>query len=322
MKTSKDTLILLDEFAKDVSNGLEKKEKRLPSRYFYDEKGDQIFQQIMHMPEYYLTDCEYEIFSMQSAEIIKAVNFKEEFDLIELGAGDGYKTKLFIKELLHSKVPFHYYPVDISENALRIIENNMLSSFPELQIHPTQNDYFDALFEISKLSHKPKLVLFLGSNIGNLTIDESHSFLSKLNSVLNKGDKLLIGIDLKKNPKTILDAYDDPHGITKSFNLNLLDRINQELGANFNIPHFDHYPFYDPVSGTAKSFLVSLKNQEVFIEALDKSFHFDQYELVHTEISQKYSLDEIEALASATGFRINKPFLDCKHYFVDSLFEV
>jgi uncharacterized SAM-dependent methyltransferase len=168
----------------------------------------------------------------------------------------------------------------------------------------------------------PKIVLFLGSNIGNFTQDESITFLKHLRAVLNKQDKLLIGFDLKKDPEIILRAYNDPHGLTAAFNLNLLSRINDELDADFNTDHFMHKEVYDPETGKAESYLISIKNQQVDIPGLGRIFHFKEKERIFMEVSQKYDESMIDALAEQSGFEVTRNFYDKRNWFVNSLWEL
>ncbi|MEM9678798.1 MAG: L-histidine N(alpha)-methyltransferase [Bacteroidota bacterium] len=307
-------------FANDVLKGLTADDKHLSSKYFYDDNGSRIFQEIMNMPEYYLTNAEFEILSLQSKQIIEAVNFSSPFNIVELGAGDGMKTFKLLEYLVNNQIDVNYVPIDISQEAIDILTRNLKQKLPGLTILPKVGDYFQILKD-NKKSDYPSLLLFLGSNIGNYKEEEAQELLRLFNENMKTGDKLLIGLDLKKNPITIRKAYDDPHGITKRFNLNLLLRINRELGADFKIDDFDFYCQYNPENGQVKSYIVSLRAQDVYIKALDTIIHFDYNELVWTELSKKYSINDIENLAKHCNFSLNQNFLDCKHYFADSLWE-
>lgn len=303
-----------------VAQGLSAPQKYIPSRYFYDAEGDLIFQAIMKMPEYYLTKAEYEIFSTQAEAILSELKLDgQSFDLVEFGAGDGFKTKILVERLIAAGAKFTYMPIDISGDVLESLEADFNQRFPSLEIKIQNAEYFEALENIGKESKNPKLVLFLGSSIGNFREDKTIKFLNVLNDKLKSGDHAIIGFDLKKNPHTILQAYNDKQGITRSFNMNLLKRINRELGADFDLEAFEHYPTYDPETGFAKSYLVSLKNQTVKINALDTSFDFEAGETIHTEISRKYAIKEIKALFGDTNFQVSKHFFDCKHYYVNTL---
>lgn len=306
----------------DILEGLSASNKYLPSKYFYDETGSKIFQKIMRMPEYYLTGCELEIFSKQACNIIKKMSPDgEDVELIELGAGDGLKTKILIKEFFRQGIEFRYIPVDISEEVLFGLASKLENEFEGLEVDARPGDYFEMMEELERLSNTPKIVLFLGSNIGNFTHKESITFFKHLRSIIRERDRLLVGFDLKKDPEIILKAYNDPHGYTREFNLNLLRRINKELGANFDVRKFTHTPYYDPLSGTAKSYLVSKENQEVYIHELGRSFLFKQWEAVYTEMSQKYDLDMISGFAEETGFKVVHNFIDSCGYFVNSVWK-
>lgn len=311
------------EFAKDVKQGLTAQEKYLPSKYLYNKKGDQIFQQIMAMEEYYPTRCEYEIFDHNKAEMLQRFQGSaERFDLIEFGAGDGMKTKVLLKHFWEEKANFSYIPIDISANIVNHLTEDLAENMPGLEVEGICDDYFRAfqhLNEEEAHSNIRKVVLFLGANIGNFTHEQSVAFLKKTASYLNPGDRLLIGFDLKKEPQRILDAYFDKHDITKSFKINLLDRINEELGGNFDTDSFEYFPFYDPMQGTVKSHLVSRKEQDVYVAGINTTIHFDAWEAIYMEKSQKYSLRDIEAMAEASGFRVMHNFFDSEHLFTDSL---
>lgn len=307
-------------FAQDVLKGLTAKNKHLSSKYFYDNNGSRIFQEIMKMPEYYLTNCEFEILSLQAKQIMKSVDFHQPFNIIELGAGDGSKTFKLLEYLVKNEIEFHYVPIDISQEAIDILSNKLLEKLPNLSIQAQVGDYFAILKDL-KESNLPSLLLFLGSNIGNYPQEQANDLLSLFNQNMKESDKLLIGFDLKKNPEVIHKAYFDDGGITKKFNLNLLIRMNRELGASFNINNFDFYSHYESETGDVKSYIVSLKDQKVQIKDLDITISFKENERIWTELSKKYSLEEIELLAKSNGFQTSQNFVDSKQYFVDSLWE-
>ncbi len=308
------------DFALAVDLGLSSIQKYLPSKYFYDDTGSNLFKKIMRMPEYYPTSCEHEIFRMYKNQIINQFNAEgSAFDLIELGAGDGSKTRVLIMHLLQNNISFRYVPIDISEGAVKDITGRLSEEFPALPIEGKIGDYFGKMSELNHARLKPKIVLFLGSNIGNYTRTESIQFLTSLRKVMNYCDKLLIGFDMIKDPRQIQLAYDDPHGYTREFNMNLLGRINRELGGNFNESAFQHAPYYNPATGTAYSYLVSRTQQRVSVEATGKTYEFAKWETILTEQSQKYSESMIEELAGEAGFRIERIFFDSRRFFLDSL---
>ncbi|HYX05732.1 MAG TPA: L-histidine N(alpha)-methyltransferase [Bacteroidales bacterium] len=312
-----------NQFAEDVKEGLTAYPKYIPSKYFYDKKGDELFQQIMQLPEYYLTNLEYEIFTGQQHDMLQAISPNgESFNLIEFGAGDATKTKVLLKCFLDKKAEFIYSPVDISGNVLQILENKLSEEFPDLLIKSVEDDYFNAVDVINKRDFDKKVLFFLGGNIGNFSLDESLNFLRTVREKMNPGDLLLTGFDLKKDPRVILNAYNDNSGITHAFNMNLLHRINNELDAEFVPENFYHYPVYDPSSGEARSYLVSRIRQEVPVNSLNIKIVLEAGETIHTEISRKYHIRDIEKLARDTGFEIANHFFDEKKYFVDSLWKV
>ena len=305
-------------FHGDVIKGLKSSPKYLDSKYFYDGIGDKLFQQIMHCPEYYPTRCELEILSGQTDALIKLFTQSDEgFDLVELGAGDALKSSYLLENLVQSKIDFTYYPIDISENVINHLHQDLPQRIPVLPIHGLNGEYFEMLQKANNLSKRKKVVLFLGSNIGNMFPEDAETFCRRLKENLSLGDLLLIGFDLKKDPLTILDAYNDKQGFTRDFNLNLLNRINRELGGNFKIEHFKHFPTYDPGTGSCKSYLVSSRDQKVRIN--DIEIDFKENECIHMEISHKYTIDGIDKLARATGFTPLSYFYDSKKWFVDAV---
>ena len=307
-------------FAEDVLTGLTSTPKSLSSKYFYDDEGSRLFMEIMTLPEYYLTKSEFEIFSDQTAAIFDAfTSDTSEFDLIELGAGDGTKTAVLIDYFLKQNIDFTYSPIDISKEACDALSAKFAAEFPKLKIDTRHGDYFRILETLKGESSRRKILLFLGSNIGNFNRDQAVDFFRRLRLVMHGNDLLFIGFDMLKDPHVILDAYDDKQGVTAAFNLNLLNRINRELGANFDVAKFSHYAIYSPLEGAARSFLISREEQTVFIEALGRSFDFGRWEAVFMEISQKYSAAMIEEIAGESGFVIDQSFYDSRNYYCDSL---
>ncbi|MGI9056717.1 MAG: L-histidine N(alpha)-methyltransferase [Pyrinomonadaceae bacterium] len=309
-------------FAEDVLEGFSSDPKFISSKYFYDDEGSRLFQEIMKLPEYYLTRSEHEIISQQTGEIFKAFEAGETgFDLIELGAGDGLKTAILVDYFLKQEAVFRYVPIDISAEALHCLTDKFSAEFPELNIKPEQGDYFKTIKTFSDKSDKKKIILFLGSNIGNFSESQAMHFFKDLRNVMNEHDYLFIGFDLHKNPKTILNAYDDSQGVTAKFNLNLLKRINRQLDADFNIEEFSHYASYHPLERAARSFLISQKDQTVTIKSLGKTFEFKKWEPIYMEVSQKYSEKIINDLARESGFKVVKHFFDENKFYLDSLWK-
>lgn len=304
--------------ALEVKKGLSAEPKFLPSKFFYDAEGDRLFREIMQLPEYYLTRSEYEIFSTHSASMAGLLPASRKVQLVELGPGDGLKSMLLLQAMADKKIEFDYFPVDISANTLDILEQNIRKKInAAISFRPLVAEYLEGLSQVPEESGAVRLILFMGSNIGNFTEEHTGSFVKKIAAYMCQEDMLLIGFDRMKDPQLILDAYNDSKGITRAFNLNLLQRINRELGADFDITGFGHFPVYDPVSGNCKSYLVSKKEQEVYIRYLDTSFHFSKDEPIFTEVSRKFNDRMIAALAEESALKIIADYRDCKHYFSD-----
>jgi L-histidine N-alpha-methyltransferase len=303
------------QLAADVDKGLSAPFKHLQSKYFYDATGDALFRAIMELPEYYLTRSEFEILSFESQHMLAPWQGKP-VNIIELGAGDGTKTKLFLQAAKNLQIDFTYFPVDISADVLEVNRENLQDV---CGTSPVQGDYSLVLKEPELRQLSNKLVLFLGSNIGNFTPEDTAAFFSYLGENTTVADHILIGFDLDKDPQTILHAYNDDAGVTRDFNLNLLTVLNRELGAQFDQADFYHYPVYDPEMKAAKSYLVSKKEQEVYVEALEKSFAFRKGEAIFTEISKKYTIPEIKAMAAAANFQVETIHYDSQKYYVNVL---
>lgn len=313
---------IMSDIANDTLKGLSSDPKYLLSKYFYDDNGSIIFQEIMKMTEYYLTGCESETLIKYKEQITRAFCEGSVLaNIIELGAGDGSKTRILLRTLLNEGVDFNYMPLDISRNSNDELSHRLKKEMPGVRCEPLTGDWYQSIRTLN-LDRKPgirQVILFLGSNIGNLDRIELSLFLENLSAFTRSGDKLLIGFDLKKSPKLIMDAYSDPYGLTKKFNLNHLNRINWELQADFDLNMFEHHAEYNPVTGNVKSFLVSKSKQSVFVGELGKIFRFGQWEPVFMELSRKFDIEEINVLAERHGFMVDQHFTDHRKYFVDSL---
>ena len=320
MSSILETATKLTDFAQDVLKGLSSQPKYLLSKYFYDAAGDRLFQNIMELPEYYLTRCEDEILRTYSRELATALG-SAPFDLIELGAGDGLKTRILLEQFLAQNLQFRYLPVDISANILAHLQETLSALWPDLPVVPLEGDYFAALHQMpAAATPRRKLVLFLGSTIGNMTLADSRAFLQRLRAELSPGDLLLVGFDLKKDPDIILAAYNDAAGVTRAFNHNHLLRINRELGANFDPQTFLHWPLYQPTTGHTKSYLLSTIAQTVYIKDLEVNIDFAAWEAIDMELSKKFDFAEIESLAADAQLKVLTYFQDQKQYFADVLF--
>lgn len=317
-KEKAELLVDKEIFCKDVLLGLSQKNKKLSSKYFYDDKGGELFNQITHHPDYYLTNCELEILTTYKQNL--ALFFKNKaFNLIELGPGEGIKTRILIEGFLQEQLNFRYFPIDISANYLSHISASFQKTIPKLKISTLNSDYLNGIKWVCSHSDICNLVLFLGSSIGNFDLESSKDFLKQIRKALRPGDYLLIGFDLLKEISVLTRAYNDSDGLTRAFNLNLLARMNNELGANFDLQSFDHYGNYNIYTHAMESYLLSTKAQQIYISALDRSFDFAEFEPIHVESSQKYSLPQIKDLATLSDFQVIENFSDSKHYFINSL---
>lgn len=310
------------QFATDVYKGLTSQPKKLNSKYFYNQNGNALFEQITKLPEYYLTRKELEIIQNHRTAIAELFDTSDGFELIELGAGNGSKTKILLRHFLDGNLNFEYHPTDISSGSLNTLLNDLKAELPALQVEGHPGTYNEILDQFLNRPHKKRRVfLFLGSNIGNFNKIEAIYFLKKLNAVLKEKDLLFFGFDLKKDPVKIRQAYDDASGVTQAFNKNLLTRMNHELKADFDPDAFLHWPVYNPQNGTLQSFLVSTKKQQVALKSLSLEVTFEAWESIHTEISQKYSPTEIESLAAEAACETVTYFNDTEDYFRNYVFQ-
>jgi L-histidine N-alpha-methyltransferase len=327
------------QFARDVAQGLTATPKRLPCCWFYDRRGSALFEAICELPEYYLTRAEREILEAHADEIAAAV--PPEAMLIELGSGSAAKTTLLIEALLRRQPTLRYVPVDICHAALEESALRLLRRYPALSILAVAAEYREALQhlraggecpDIAESSEQlgtvpffhadsPKLVLWLGSNIGNYHRDEAAGLLHEIGQSLKPCDRLLVGIDLRKDRAVLEAAYDDPQGVTAAFNRNLLERINRNLGGHFDPSAFRHRAHYDEALGRIEMHLVSQRPQRVAIDAVPLVARFAAGEAIHTENSYKYSLEEIAALAGASGLALCRQWFDAQRLFSLNLLE-
>ncbi|MES0489999.1 MAG: L-histidine N(alpha)-methyltransferase [Leptospirales bacterium] len=315
-------------FAEEVETGLSKNRKSLPARFFYDARGSEIFQQITKMPEYYLTDSERSILNFHAKEIIDSVvQYRDQpgkeqttLQIVEFGAGDSDKPYPLIDAILETGLPFEYIAIDISITALENFGEKLNRRYNNINYRGIAGEYFECLEKINLADNTVKLVLFLGSNIGNFSFKDSVSFMHKINQYLSIDDHLLVGFDMVKNPTKLIQAYSDSTNITAEFNLNLLDRMNRELGADFHRDNFFHYATFNPTMQAMESFIISKVDQKVYIKTLDKTFTFDTFEPIHTEYSNKYTAKKIKALAEESGFKTQSYYTDLDCNFRNYLF--
>lgn len=303
--------------AEDVRRGLTKEPKRFLPKYFYDQLGSQLFEAICLLPEYYLTRAENEILERYADEIVSSV--AGAMTLVEMGSGSASKTRLIIEALLRKQPELLFIPVDISASALDSSSRILLQSYPQLSIEAYAADYFAGLAELRKSPRGRTLALFLGSNISNFDPDEALKFMRALREMLGDGDALLLGADLKKDKTTLEAAYNDALGVTAAFNLNVLARINRELGGNFDLRAFQHRAFYNESAGRVEIYIESLREQTVTISQLEMEVKFAAGEQIHTENSHKYDLADLAKLAAETGFTRARTWLDEQKQFSSNL---
>jgi L-histidine N-alpha-methyltransferase len=306
-------------FAEDVRRGLTASPKFLFPKYFYDELGTLLFEAITALPEYYPTRAEAEILRDHADDILAALGGP--VWLLELGSGDGQKTRLLIEALLARQGTLEYVPVDISESAVEGSSRSLLFSYPALRITAYVGEYHRALRKIREDRVAPgrTLVLFLGSTLGNLDPEERRALLRDVRSLLDPGEGFLLGVDLKKSESVLVPAYDDALGVTAAFNLNLLGRINRELGGEFDLRSFRHRAIYNPREGRMEMHLESRHVQTVAIAELGLEVPFVAGETIHTESSYKFDRELIAALAADTGFAVRQTWTDSAARFASNL---
>lgn len=306
-------------FAEDVRDGLTASPKVLQPKYFYDDLGSRLFEAITALPEYYPTRAEAEILRAHAGEIVAALGGP--VWLLELGSGDGQKTRLLIEALLARQEKLEYVPVDISASAVEASSRALLLSYPALRITAYIGEYYAALRTIRDERSGPgrTLVLFLGSTIGNLDAHERIALVSEVRALLNPGEGFLLGTDLKKSESVLIPAYDDPLGVTAAFNLNLLVRINRELGGRFDVTAFRHRALWNAGEGRIEMHLESRRAQTVPIRELGIEVPFAAGETIHTESSYKFDRGQIAALAAETGFEPRGTWTDSGGRFASNL---
>ncbi len=295
-------------FAAEVRAGLAASPKRLPCRFFYDREGSLLFEAICELPEYYLTRAEEEILREHVAEL--AAQFPEGVALLELGSGSAAKTRILLEEFLRRQKTLRYVPVDIARSILEESSRALLRDYPGLEIRAIVGEYEAALSHLNADAGRRKLILWLGSNIGNMDREEAAHFLRRLREQMTGEDRLLVAVDLRKDRRVLEAAYDDAQGVTARFNRNILARINRELGGCFDLSRFEHRAVYDEEAGRVEMYLVSTAAQRVRIAALNWEAGFAAGEAIHTENSYKYSRAEIGEVAAAAGLGVERQWLD------------
>jgi dimethylhistidine N-methyltransferase len=300
--------------ARAVVEGFSAPQKTLSSAWFYDDEGSRLFQEIMALDAYYLTRTEHGILRSRGDELARRIApDARPVDLIELGSGDGEKTLSICEALVRHGADCVFRPMDISPHALEELSRRFSEHLPGFPVQPLCGDYF--LNWPATVPGRRQVAMFLGSNLGNQTHDGAIALLRRMRAHLQPGDALVLGLDLKKDPHVIRAAYDDPEGVTARFNMNLLTRLNRELGMDFDLDQFSHYATYSPLDGAARSFLVSRRRQIVHSRRLACDFAFQAGETIYTEQSQKYSQGTIDAMARESGFDVQCHFTDERGWY-------
>jgi L-histidine N-alpha-methyltransferase len=298
--------------ASAVREGLSASPKWLPAKLFYDAAGSDLFEQITELPEYYLTRTERAIFESHAAEILQAAG--SSLTLVELGAGTAVKTGILIEELLRRQPRALFYPIDVSPSALQEAATQLGRQFPQLRVNPIIADYTGGVEALNRISGR-KLVLYIGSSIGNFEPDESVRVLRRIRRTLRTGDAFLLGADFAKSSKILIPAYDDSQGVTAAFNKNILARINRELDANFDLDRFRHVALWNRRCSRMEIHLESTVAQQVFVPLLEMDIDFAAGERIHTENSYKYTAEMIESILRESGFKLEHSWHDRQKWF-------
>jgi len=313
MATSKQLqFIATDAMALEVREGLSANPKHLPAKLFYDEIGSELFERITELPEYYLTRTERSILERFAGEILQQAG--QSLTLVELGAGTASKTCILIEELLQRQSRALFYPIDVSPSALDEAMRQLDRQFPSLRVSPIVADYTGGVPALNRISGR-KLVLYIGSSIGNFEPPDAVRMLRRIRQTLRPGDALLLGADFAKSPKILLPAYDDSQGITAAFNKNILGRLNREMDADFDLDLFRHIALWNRRHSRMEIYLESMAAQSVFIPALDMDLSFEPEERIHTENSYKYTDEMIASILRQSGFTLEQTWCDRKKWF-------
>jgi len=299
-------------FAEEICKSLQEPKKSISPKFFYDENGSKIFDEICSLPEYYPYNSETEILQTLEKKLLPYLS--NEFHLVELGSGSSVKTRLLIDILFKSQKHLQYFPIDISE-ILDQSAKNLCADYPNLTVTGVVDTFENGLDFIEHYDDKPNLITFLGSSFGNFNQNEGMKFLQKINNLMKSNDLFLIGLDLKKDQNILHSAYNDSQKTTAKFNLNVLKRINDELGADFNLENFEHHAIYDEEKGRIEMYLRSLSEQSITIQKSALSVTFSKDELIHTENSHKFSIHQINSFLKESNFEKLEIWFDSKNYY-------
>ena len=305
----------------ELKIGLTSTPKHINRKFSCDKRGDEIFEELMNCSTYYVPRSELEIFKIHKTKMLNLFTQQESsFNLIDLGVGSGVKSRILIEELLSKEIDFTFYPLDISQNAVQNVTQNLVHDFPDLKVVPIVADFFEGIKEINSLTQNRNVYLFLGGSSGNIFAKERVKFYSQLAKQLSKDDLFLTGFDLIKKPSVILDAYANGNSkIVSELFVNALQRMNQELNANFDVSKFKFHFHYNPRNGRGNFDFVCTEKMQVEIQKMNMALNLDKFEVINLGLSDKFSLNQIENLATQTGFEIVENLFDTKEYFVNSV---
>lgn len=299
-------------FAQEISSSLTGDSKSISPKYFYDDKGSQLFEKICELPEYYLTRTEIKILNQIQNDLKSYLT--ENMRLVELGSGSSIKTRLILDVFDKIQSKIEYFPIDISD-ILKDGCQQLLDDYEKLHVTGIIDTYHGGLEFIKNFDDTPNLIAFLGSSFGNFSETDGNNFLKQINSSMKDSDYFLIGLDLVKEKEILENAYDDTKGITAKFNLNVLSRINEELDGNFDLDNFSHHAIFNESEQRIEMYLKSSSNHSVTIPKSNLKIDFQEDELIHTEHSHKYTIPQIEKMLENAGFDINRIWQDEKRHY-------
>ncbi|HZP16467.1 MAG TPA: L-histidine N(alpha)-methyltransferase [Terriglobales bacterium] len=305
-------LVAVPSYAREVVDGLSARPKTLPCKLFYDDRGSALFEEITRLPEYYLTRTELEILQESSREIIQAAG--PPLSVIELGAGTAAKTATLLRAAARRQIRVKYFPVDISPSALAEARRRVREELPGALVRPVLTDFCDGFHFLQDVPGR-KLVLYLGSSIGNFDWEDATALLRRVREQLSPGDAFLLGTDMVKDPAILVPAYDDAQGITAEFNKNILRRLNRELDATFDLDSFRHIAEWNPARSRMQIYVESLFAQTVWLRLTRSVVKFAAGERIHTENSYKYTLETAGKMLCVSGFRLERSWFDRREWF-------
>lgn len=296
----------------DVIQGLNQTPKSLPPQYFYDDKGSELFEEICGLPEYYLTRTETQIIANYAHEI---ADITGKCEIIELGSGSSTKTRIILDAYAEKKLPLHYLPVDVSAGILESSAKQLLLDYPTLYVDALVGTYEEALSHLPIKSLPNRMMMFIGSTLGNLNPEKCHIFLSQIQAALAEDEYFLLGVDLQKPQYTLEAAYNDSQGVTAAFNLNMLAHLNYQFDGNFDLDNFEHWAFYNQEKSQIEMHLRSKLTQTVQLRKLNLQVNFARDETLHTEISRKFDLNQIQMTLMGHGLKTTQVWTDEKGWF-------